>query len=948
MLHVKILAFLLLCAGILIVCTSFRTKAKPKEGVKTVVIDAGHGGKDPGCNGLVHNEKDVTLAVALKLGKLIEENIKDVKVIYTRKTDVFVELEERAQVANRNEADLFISIHCNAASTFITYTDKKGKKRKREVHNPKPYGSETYVMGIKNEKGKLTVAKRENAAMLLEDNYAKTYNGFDPNSDEAYIIMSMWTGAFVEQSADFASKIQEEYVKKAGRIDKGVQRQSIWVLWRTAMPSILTEVGFLTNPEEEKFLGSAKGQKYLATSIFRAFRKYKDEKEGRTGVAYNDEFETEEALVNENYLKGDSLKMVKNTKVNSDSLDTDVKIPEEEVEDEKYNILIAEANLKEKEGKLTEAKFIYGKASEMHPKEKFPLEKIEEIDRTIAAEIAFKEEQNRMKAEKERETKYKNYITEAEKKFNEKKYAEAQKFYLKAVEVHPEDTLSKHKINELETTIVAEKARVEEENRLKALQDKESRYRLCLLEAEKKTNEKKYTEAKGLYLKAATINTSDTISKQKIEELDQLIVAEKTKEEEENKLRAAMDKEGRYKSYLAGAEKKTTEKKYAEAKIFYMKAAEENTNDTLCKHKIAELDNLIATEKAKEEEENRLKAVHEKESKYKWYLTEAEKKSGEKKYTEAKNLCLKAAEYSAADTLYKIKLLEIDHLIAAEKTKAEEDQRLAEEKEKDKKYNWYIAEGDKKAWEKKFIESKSLYYQALQIKPTDLIAKKRLNEVDAKERLAEKTKTDAETSLKLQKEKEAKYKWLIKVGDTNFAEKKYHDASVAYAKALLLKPHEMYPLQKGEECTKLLKEHKPGQEQPLVPEQKNNKDLASNDLIRDYKNNTEKGPNKDNATHTQHPVNTIHSQDGIVFRVQFTANETEIPAPGTKFNTLESIWFYKMNGMYKYTAGKFMNHDEALKYQEKVRSLGYPGAFIVAFNNDKRIEMNQAVKLAKQ
>jgi N-acetylmuramoyl-L-alanine amidase len=283
-------------------------KTKPK-GVKTIVIDAGHGGKDPGCNGSTFNEKTVALGIALKLGELIEKNLPDVKVIYTRKTDEFVELEERAQIANRNNADLFISIHCNAASNYAvfkdkngkvhykTFKDKKGKIHKVEVHNPKPFGSATYVMGISNEKGKLNTAKRENASMLLEDNYQKTYNGFDPQSDEAYIIMSLWTGAFVGQSADIASKIQAEYTKKAGRVDKGVQRQSIWVLWRTAMPSILTEVGFLTNPEEEKFLGSEKGQKYMASALFRATRSYKDETEG-LAKKYDDELEKEEPLVN--------------------------------------------------------------------------------------------------------------------------------------------------------------------------------------------------------------------------------------------------------------------------------------------------------------------------------------------------------------------------------------------------------------------------------------------------------------------------------------------------------------------------------------------------------------------------------------------------------------------------------------------------------------------------
>ena len=198
-----------------LLCGAVIPKTKPK-GVKTIVIDPGHGGKDPGCNGVLYNEKDIALSIALKLGDLIEKNLKDVKVIYTRKKDVFVDLEERAQIANTNEADLFISIHCNAASVYATYKDKNGKIRyktykdkkghirKTEVRNPKPYGSATYVMGISNEKGKLNTAKRENASMLLEDDYKKKYNGFDPESDEAYIIMSLWTGAFVEQSASLA------------------------------------------------------------------------------------------------------------------------------------------------------------------------------------------------------------------------------------------------------------------------------------------------------------------------------------------------------------------------------------------------------------------------------------------------------------------------------------------------------------------------------------------------------------------------------------------------------------------------------------------------------------------------------------------------------------------------------------------------------------------------
>lgn len=307
---------LLFFACIFIVFSSFHRKDTRK--IRTVVIDAGHGGKDPGCNGVTFKEKDISLAVALRLGKLIEEKCPDVKVIYTRKTDVFIELEERAQIANRSKADLFISIHCNAAGKPVmikdkktgkmrpkTYTNKKGKRVAVETINPVPFGSETYVMGLKNEEGKMKVAQRENSAILLEDNYEQKYEGFDPESEESYIIMSNYTSAYVIQSAQLGLKIQSEYSKKAGRVDKGVHRQSIWVLWRTAMPSVLTEIGYLTNPLEEQFLGSEKGQNYIAASIFNGFRKFKDEVEGNK-KDYDDEIEKLEPLDNENLKAGNT------------------------------------------------------------------------------------------------------------------------------------------------------------------------------------------------------------------------------------------------------------------------------------------------------------------------------------------------------------------------------------------------------------------------------------------------------------------------------------------------------------------------------------------------------------------------------------------------------------------------------------------------------------------
>ena len=255
------------------------------------MIDAGHGGKDPGCHGDLYKEKDVALAVALKLGKFIEDNFKDVKVIFTRKTDVFVELNERAAIANRNHADLFICVHCNSACTL-------NKKTHKETCNQDAHGAETYVMGIQKDAGNLEVSKRENQSVLMEGDYKKNYDGFDPNSDEANIIFSFYQNVFKNQSSSLAAKIQQCYKEKAGRNDKGVKEAPFLVLWRTAMPSLLTEIGYLTNHKEEKFLGSENGQKYMASSIFRAFRMYKNEVEG-TSIKYNDAFEKMDAYSEE-------------------------------------------------------------------------------------------------------------------------------------------------------------------------------------------------------------------------------------------------------------------------------------------------------------------------------------------------------------------------------------------------------------------------------------------------------------------------------------------------------------------------------------------------------------------------------------------------------------------------------------------------------------------------
>jgi N-acetylmuramoyl-L-alanine amidase len=237
-------------------------RRSPGTQVKTVVIDPGHGGKDPGCHGEFAHEADICLAISLKLGALIEKHYSDVKVVYTRKTDVFVELSKRAKIANDNNADLFICIHVNAGG------------------DGKAYGTETWVMGLHKTETNLAVAKRENSVIEYEDDYEKKYEGFDVNSPEGSILFSLYQSAYMSQSILFASKVQEEVTSHANRHDRGVRQAGFLVLVYTAMPAVLIETGFATNKDEEKFLTSANGETKMAESIFQAFAGYKKDIEG--------------------------------------------------------------------------------------------------------------------------------------------------------------------------------------------------------------------------------------------------------------------------------------------------------------------------------------------------------------------------------------------------------------------------------------------------------------------------------------------------------------------------------------------------------------------------------------------------------------------------------------------------------------------------------------------
>lgn len=231
--------------------------------IQTVVIDPGHGGKDPGAVGKKSYEKDIALNISLNFGALIKKHYPDVKVIYTRDTDKFVPLHERAEIANRNEADVFISIHINANT------------------NRSAYGTETYVLGYHRYNSKLEVAKKENSVILMEEDYKTTYEGYDPNSTESYIIFQLIQDVYLEQSHEFAGFVQEQFKDHAKRRDRGVFQAGFLVLWRTSMPSILVEAGYISNADEETYLMTEKAQTELAESIFYGFKQFKEKREAQ-------------------------------------------------------------------------------------------------------------------------------------------------------------------------------------------------------------------------------------------------------------------------------------------------------------------------------------------------------------------------------------------------------------------------------------------------------------------------------------------------------------------------------------------------------------------------------------------------------------------------------------------------------------------------------------------
>ncbi len=253
-----ILGFTLILTGMI---SSFVTPIKPyKYTLKTIVIDPGHGGSDPGCVATSTQEKIIALQVSLKLGKMLKDSFPAMNIIFTRKTDKYVALNERAVMANKAKADLFLCIHVNTSSSTVAY------------------GTETFAMGLYKAEGNLAVAKRENEVILLEKDYKEKYEGFDPNSPESNIIFTLTQNAFLDQSLSLAAKIENQF-KKSKRFSRGVKQAGFLVLWKCSMPSVLCETGFLSNPAERAYITNDSCQRIIATNLYNAIKSYKAEVE---------------------------------------------------------------------------------------------------------------------------------------------------------------------------------------------------------------------------------------------------------------------------------------------------------------------------------------------------------------------------------------------------------------------------------------------------------------------------------------------------------------------------------------------------------------------------------------------------------------------------------------------------------------------------------------------
>ena len=275
----RLINILICCLFVLPLSAQQGSKTAQKAAQKkafTVVIDAGHGGHDPGAMGKLTQEKKLNLEVSQRLEQQIKLHHPDVKVVMTRKNDVFLTLQQRADIVNKNNADLFICIHTNAAE------------------NRNVTGTETFVLGVDKMQSNLDVAMRENAVMLLEDDYQTTYEGFDPNSVDSYIMFELMQDQYIDQSLNFATLVQHQFTN-IGRSDRGVRQAGFWVLHKSACPSVLIEMGFISNINEEKYLASDKGKEDITNSIYQAFEQYKSAYDRKHGIVKASQAESKPA-----------------------------------------------------------------------------------------------------------------------------------------------------------------------------------------------------------------------------------------------------------------------------------------------------------------------------------------------------------------------------------------------------------------------------------------------------------------------------------------------------------------------------------------------------------------------------------------------------------------------------------------------------------------------------
>jgi N-acetylmuramoyl-L-alanine amidase len=302
MLQIQKISVILLTIVFIGCCSNIFASGDERKYV--VVLDAGHGGKDSGARGSISMEKEIVLEVSKQVGEYLNKHMKKVEVIYTRKDDTFLKLYERANIANSNEADLFVSIHANASP------------------NKNSRGTETFVMGLHKTEGNLEVAQKENSVVALEEDYSEQYEGYDPHSPESYIIFSLMTNAHLDQSLKAADFVQTEFRERARRKDRGVKQAGFLVLWKTTMPSILVEIGFISNRQEETYLNSEQGKDYIASAIFRAIRAYFEDLEANE--AEDVEFESDKIKPEQNVNTESENKIVFKVQLTASSKKADI------------------------------------------------------------------------------------------------------------------------------------------------------------------------------------------------------------------------------------------------------------------------------------------------------------------------------------------------------------------------------------------------------------------------------------------------------------------------------------------------------------------------------------------------------------------------------------------------------------------------------------------------